>query len=260
MPFFKLLDTEDLLPTYGIILQRTNISEMQQMISKPRVQDPDLVFEVLVTMEVPFVIPSNVQIRTGITGALWNVKVDDDLEELMIKITEISKQISGSMLNDADGNIEIRTNINPTRIDPHLTELQWLDIIGIIQGRLPKMELEDISSHVARCLDSHLKDEAEYPESGDHNNCSICLEDFEQENGNTNPSLKIPCEHFFHYQCLAQWMIEQSRESSLSNTSTSIMATCPICRFQLLGDEPEESGHESEQITGQTVSPMDNTD
>ncbi len=243
MRFFELRDTETLLSTYGIILQSTNISEMQQMISTPRIPDPDLVYEVVVTMEIPFATSNPVQIGTGITGALWNVKADDDLQDIMERIAQISKQISGSMLDGAGRNMGIRTNVNPTRLDPKLTEDRWSDIVLLIQGKLPQMELEDISSNVTRCLDSHIRDED--PELSEDSNCSICLEDFTQEPApHKNSRLKIPCEHIFHYQCLAQWMIEQSQANSLPKSSTSIMATCPICRFQLLGEEPKEEPEE----------------
>jgi hypothetical protein len=257
MRFFELRDTETLLSTYGIILQRTNISEMQQMISTPRIPDPDLVYEVVVSIDIPFASSNPVQIGTGLTGALWNVKADDDLEDIMERIADISKQISGSMLDGAGRNMGIRTNINPTRLDPQLTESQWSDMVLLIQGKLPQMELEDISSNVTRCLDSHIKDEDEDPEPSEDNNCSICLEDFEQVDGNTTSPLKIPCEHIFHYQCLAQWMIEQSQTSSLSKSSTSIMATCPICRFQLLGEAQEEAESVAEE---EALSPLDSID
>jgi hypothetical protein len=257
MRFFELRDTETLLSTFGLILQKTSIYQMQQMISTPRIPDPDLIFEIVVTMNIPFASRNPVEISPGINGALWNVKSDDDLSDITERLAQISQQISGTMLDGADNNIGVKVNLNPVRLDPQISHEKWSEIVLIIQGKLPQMEIEDISSNVTRCLDSHKINED--PEPSDESNCSICLEDFEQTNGNITSSIKIPCKHIFHYQCLAQWMIEQSKTNSLTKSSTNIMATCPICRFQLLGEVQEEAGDEDEEKPEEEAFPQMNS-
>ncbi|KAK4267871.1 hypothetical protein QN277_024597 [Acacia crassicarpa] len=47
--------------------------------------------------------------------------------------------------------------------------------------------------------------------------CSICLEAFDDEEG--DDVLALPCDHFFHNDCIVGWL--------------KIGHTCPLCRFQL---------------------------
>ncbi|KAK4267736.1 hypothetical protein QN277_024476 [Acacia crassicarpa] len=48
--------------------------------------------------------------------------------------------------------------------------------------------------------------------------CSICLEDFD-DRGDGDDVLGLPCDHFFHHNCIVQWL--------------NMGHTCPLCRFEL---------------------------
>ncbi|EGC37867.1 hypothetical protein DICPUDRAFT_29618, partial [Dictyostelium purpureum] len=47
-------------------------------------------------------------------------------------------------------------------------------------------------------------------------NCSICLCDFDID----DEAIKLPCKHYFHYDCITTWLHKQS-------------ATCANCRYPL---------------------------
>ena len=198
-------------------------------------------------MSTPLAPETPLPTHTGITGALWNVKDDtskDYMTDIVLKLIEISK----SMLVEDVKNIGVRVMANNVRLDPPLTEKKWSDIIGLIQGKLPEMEVEDITSHITRCLEPHKTSSIESLHTDEK--CSICLDSMAQEADKPSSTLKIPCNHLFHYECISQWMIEQSKEKSLAKSNTNILATCPICRYTLLGEEEslQHGSHQEEQV------------
>uniref|UniRef100_A0A7R9WLD9 RING-type domain-containing protein n=1 Tax=Craspedostauros australis TaxID=1486917 RepID=A0A7R9WLD9_9STRA len=50
---------------------------------------------------------------------------------------------------------------------------------------------------------------------------------------------KLPCDHTFHANCIARWLVERS-------------ATCPLCKIDLFEDEeePEETGQDAPTTNG----------
>ncbi|KZV56442.1 hypothetical protein F511_08340 [Dorcoceras hygrometricum] len=60
--------------------------------------------------------------------------------------------------------------------------------------------------------------------------CSICLDDFEINPNTERPVNELPCEHYFHKDCISEWLQRNY--------------TCPLCRFKL----PIEP-HQEEQST-----------
>jgi hypothetical protein len=57
--------------------------------------------------------------------------------------------------------------------------------------------------------------------------CSICLDEY-------SPGVRVrrlPCQHVFHGNCIARWLIERS-------------ATCPLCKTDLYEDDEESSDEE----------------
>ena len=112
------------------------------------------------------------------------------------------------------------------------------------------MEIEDIEAGIIRSLDS-LEPPPEC-ESIKHENCSVCLEEVTQEATQDEKQQKLcllPCKHIFHYQCLIQWILEQSKERSLSRANTSLLGTCPICRLHILGEKQDGSVNEINNIS-----------
>ncbi|KAG2182468.1 hypothetical protein INT43_007398 [Umbelopsis isabellina] len=56
----------------------------------------------------------------------------------------------------------------------------------------------------------------------ENQDCSVCKEDF----GVAEQVLILPCQHFFHQDCIKQWL--------------QVNGTCPICRHSLVGSSGEE--------------------
>jgi hypothetical protein len=58
-------------------------------------------------------------------------------------------------------------------------------------------------------------------------NCSICLEEFDVENGYiVNTICRCKGGQYFHYGCIGRWLLEKS--------------TCPLCNDNLLNYEENE--------------------
>jgi len=67
--------------------------------------------------------------------------------------------------------------------------------------------------------------ESEEPEA-----CSICMNDFE-----SNAAIRtLPCEHFFHPQCIDQWL--------------TIKRECPLCRHDITEAAPQRNEQNEEQV------------
>lgn len=61
----------------------------------------------------------------------------------------------------------------------------------------------------------------------DHNSCSICLDDYE-----LGEQLRVlPCQHTFHFNCIAPWLTERS-------------PTCPLCKAMFEAVRYEEEAAE----------------
>ncbi|XP_028781397.1 E3 ubiquitin ligase BIG BROTHER-related-like [Neltuma alba] len=52
--------------------------------------------------------------------------------------------------------------------------------------------------------------------------CSICLENFDDNVDEDDDFLALPCDHFFHSDCIVKWL--------------KTGHTCPLCRFELAVD------------------------
>lgn len=52
--------------------------------------------------------------------------------------------------------------------------------------------------------------------------CPICMEDFKLN----EEAKKLPCNHFFHESCIAQWL--------------KLHGTCPVCRLTLSGEDTSQ--------------------
>ncbi|KAI9286898.1 hypothetical protein BC943DRAFT_320213 [Umbelopsis sp. AD052] len=64
----------------------------------------------------------------------------------------------------------------------------------------------------------------------DNQDCSVCKEDFSV----SEDVLILPCEHFFHQECIKQWLL--------------VNGTCPICRYSLTTAPTESATPPNEQI------------
>ncbi|KAH8556265.1 hypothetical protein BGW37DRAFT_471736 [Umbelopsis sp. PMI_123] len=64
----------------------------------------------------------------------------------------------------------------------------------------------------------------------DNQDCSVCKEEFSV----SEDVLILPCEHFFHRDCIKQWLL--------------VNGTCPICRYSLTVDT-ESTSQSNEQNT-----------
>ena len=49
------------------------------------------------------------------------------------------------------------------------------------------------------------------------NNCPVCFDKIE------NNAIKTPCNHYFHQECLDEWIVKNINKS---------IQNCPICRFE----------------------------
>lgn len=49
--------------------------------------------------------------------------------------------------------------------------------------------------------------------------CTICYDTYEQN----NKIIKLPCEHYFHSECIKRWFVESNN--------------CPLCKFNIEGKE-----------------------
>ncbi|KAL7126818.1 hypothetical protein ABFS83_14G211900 [Erythranthe nasuta] len=60
-----------------------------------------------------------------------------------------------------------------------------------------------------------------FPPNSDRSlqSCSICMEDFQIDPGTFVTVNKLPCEHFFHRDCIVEWLQRSN--------------TCPLCRHKL---------------------------
>ncbi|XP_075508699.1 uncharacterized protein LOC142545401 [Primulina tabacum] len=73
--------------------------------------------------------------------------------------------------------------------------------------------------------------------------CSICLEDFEINPNTDTPVNELPCEHYFHKDCIAEWLKRHY--------------TCPLCRFKL-PIEPHQEEHPTQLVEDRdAVFPLD---
>lgn len=63
--------------------------------------------------------------------------------------------------------------------------------------------------------------------------CSVCQEEICQE------AVRLPCEHTFHGQCIANWLVKQP--------------SCPVCRWKHASDGEEEEEEEIEESTNTSV-------
>ncbi|KAI3461048.1 hypothetical protein Pfo_017711 [Paulownia fortunei] len=60
--------------------------------------------------------------------------------------------------------------------------------------------------------------------------CSICMEDFEINSDTSVTVNELPCEHYFHKDCIVEWLQRSN--------------TCPLCRYKLPVDPTPEEGIE----------------
>jgi len=60
--------------------------------------------------------------------------------------------------------------------------------------------------------------------------CTVCLDPFQ----GGEYMRRLPCEHEFHSYCIAKWLVERS-------------STCPLCKFDLLPENIEESDDEGQE-------------
>ncbi|KAI9077880.1 hypothetical protein K1719_040141 [Acacia pycnantha] len=68
-----------------------------------------------------------------------------------------------------------------------------------------------------KAMAASLKKMEKFAENIKTSTCSICLEDFDDDEGDNISAL--PCDHFFHNDCIVGWL--------------KTGHTCPLCRFQL---------------------------
>lgn len=69
------------------------------------------------------------------------------------------------------------------------------------------------------------------PEAHSLDACTICLDEFV-----VGDKLRcLPCNHVFHAECIAKWLIERS-------------ATCPLCKIDLYEEETEDDDNNEEEI------------
>ncbi|GFQ07985.1 E3 ubiquitin-protein ligase rnf181 [Phtheirospermum japonicum] len=61
--------------------------------------------------------------------------------------------------------------------------------------------------------------------------CSICMEDFELKSDTPVIVNELPCEHYFHKDCIVEWLQRSN--------------TCPLCRYKLPVDPSSEGGIET---------------
>ena len=61
--------------------------------------------------------------------------------------------------------------------------------------------------------------------------CSICLDDYKEG----DYIRKLPCNHEFHSDCIAKWLVERH-------------STCPLCKLDLLPEEEEEEEEEEASV------------
>ena len=69
--------------------------------------------------------------------------------------------------------------------------------------------------------------------SNENECCAICLMDFERK----EILRQLPCEHFFHPECIQPWLIKNS--------------ACPLCKRDILNPEENTAEQEQEQEQGQ---------
>ncbi|XP_057776702.1 E3 ubiquitin-protein ligase RING1-like [Salvia miltiorrhiza] len=58
--------------------------------------------------------------------------------------------------------------------------------------------------------------------------CPICIEDFEVNSDTSGAVNELPCKHYFHKDCIVQWLQRSS--------------TCPLCRHKLPSNRSPEKG------------------
>jgi len=65
----------------------------------------------------------------------------------------------------------------------------------------------------------------------DTSNCSICLDDFNQENNNQVCKL-IQCSHYYHLNCIKEWYIYQYNNLQITSNNSNYLEqlSCPMCR------------------------------
>ncbi|KAL3620452.1 hypothetical protein CASFOL_035364 [Castilleja foliolosa] len=61
--------------------------------------------------------------------------------------------------------------------------------------------------------------------------CSICMEDFEIKSDTALTVNELPCEHYFHKDCIVKWLQRSN--------------TCPLCRYKLPVDPKSEGDVET---------------
>jgi len=95
-------------------------------------------------------------------------------------------------------------------IDSILRQLQQLQVEGEIQRPL--------GADSTRKLPTRTYEATSTPES-----CAICVEEFKSRD-----ILRVlPCKHFFHISCIDEWLTNHSD-------------LCPLCKSQVLQDQPED--------------------
>ncbi|KAJ3300020.1 hypothetical protein HK104_005274 [Borealophlyctis nickersoniae] len=71
-------------------------------------------------------------------------------------------------------------------------------------------------------------------ELGEHTECSVCQDDFEEG----EELRKLPCKHLFHPHCIESWL--------------KVNGTCPVCRYSLVGTGSGASTQIEEEETSST--------
>lgn len=132
------------------------------------------------------------------------------MEDYLRSVPNIETE-AGAYLRDirrsvTDRVTEVMVNTNnrdPRAIFVNNRRVNWAASESAIQG------LEKVSVIVE-----------EKDENGKSNECSICFEDF----SNDNQASRMPCSHLFHTRCIYGWLHTRN--------------TCPLCRFELpTGDD-----------------------
>ncbi|KAK4267865.1 hypothetical protein QN277_024591 [Acacia crassicarpa] len=119
------------------------------------------------------------------------------------------------ILSDDDESIEIYSAMGSSDQQSSTNEdIESTEINQVIEQSMQHFFMVPATE---KAMATSLKEMEKFSDNIKTSTCSICLEAFDDEEG--DGVLALPCDHIFHHDCIVGWL--------------KIGHTCPLCRFQL---------------------------
>jgi len=198
-------------------------------------------------------IPDNLGYITSTTKKYWCHICKKDFQRLFIENTEVHCRTCGKTF--CEEIINENVNEHPSNYQPYeprntrQTRIRTIPFFDIFNYFNEEAQMENIinflmandpnkygnppasKEEVEKLIKIKITTENrnEINNISAENSCSVCKDDYEDE----QIVIKLPCNHFFHEECLMPWLKERN--------------SCPTCRFELKTDDEDYEKRKNEK-------------